>query len=69
MFDILHQNNHVLIIQTHAGEFDKWGDDLYGSFNVGLHVGDDSEQVLANRMTLLDKLNKLTNDKINQSTG
>ncbi|AWY20202.1 polyphenol oxidase family protein [Moraxella bovis] len=66
MFDILHQNNHVLIIQTHAGEFDKWGDDLYGSFNVGLHVGDDSEQVLANRMTLLDKLNKLTNDKINQ---
>lgn len=66
MFDILYQNNNVLIVQTHAGEFDKWGDDLYGSFNMGLHVGDDSEQVLTNRMSLLDKLNKLTNDKISE---
>lgn len=66
MFDILYQNDHVLIVQTHAGEFNKWGNDLYGSFNMGLHVGDDSEQVLASRMALLDRLNKLTNDKVAQ---
>lgn len=66
MFDVLYQNDHVLIVQTHAGKFDKWGDDLYGSFNMGLHVGDDSEQVLTNRMALLGKLNKQTNGKISE---
>ncbi|MDO4896622.1 MAG: polyphenol oxidase family protein [Moraxella sp.] len=66
MFDILYQNDRVLIVQTHAGEFDKWGDDLYGSWNMGLHVGDDSEQVLSNRMALLDKLNKITDGKVGE---
>lgn len=64
MFQILYQDAHMLIIQTHANQFDKWGDDLYGDFNVAMHVGDDNERVLKNRALLLDKLNQLTNHKI-----
>lgn len=66
MFDILYQNDHVLIIQTHAGQFDKWGDDLYGSFNMGRHVGDDGEQVLMKRMALMDELNHMTGGQIHE---
>lgn len=56
MFDILYQDDHVLVIQTHSGPFDKWGDDLYGTFNLGLHVGDEPSRVLSNRMKLLAQL-------------
>lgn len=66
MFDILYQDSNVLIIQTHAGQFDKWGDDVYGQFNVALHVGDDPHHVLQNRMALLEKLCKLTCHRISQ---
>ena len=66
MFDILYQNDHILIIQTHAGQFDKWGDDLYGSFNMGRHVGDDGEQVLMKRMALMDELNHMTGGQIHE---
>lgn len=59
MFHILYQDSHRLIIQTHAGDFDKWGDDLYGEFNVALHVLDNNEHVLSNRLALLENLNKL----------
>lgn len=67
MFNILYQNDHVLITQTHAGEqFNQWGDELYGEFNMGLHVGDDSERVLNNRMALLTAVSQLTDGKIHQ---
>lgn len=66
MFEILYQDTHTLIIQTHAGQFDKWGDELYGQFNTGLHVLDDPKRVLTNRMNLLTKLNELTGGKVEQ---
>ena len=59
MFEILYQDSHRLIIQTHAGQFNKWGDDLYGEFNTALHVSDNSERVLNQRAILLKKLNGL----------
>lgn len=64
MFEILYQDNHTLIVQTHAGVFDKWGDDVYGQFNVALHVGDDRQRVLNNRALLLKHLNNLTQNNI-----
>ncbi|MBS9779267.1 MAG: laccase domain-containing protein, partial [Moraxellaceae bacterium] len=36
----------------------------YGTFNLGLHVGDNPTQVLANRAKLLAELNQLTNHSI-----
>ncbi|WP_066799810.1 polyphenol oxidase family protein [Moraxella oblonga] len=66
MFDVLYQNNHTLVIQTHAGRFDKWGDDVYGQFNMGLHVLDNAPHVLDNRATLLRELHQLTGGKIHQ---
>lgn len=66
MFEVLYQDNHTLVIQTHAGEFDKWGDDVYGQYNMGLHVGDDGKKVLINRANLLTALNKLAYHRINQ---
>lgn len=66
---ILHHDDTLLIAQTQAGIFDKFGnsDDksvLYGEFNFGLHVGDDSARVLANRAALLNTLSSITNQSI-----
>lgn len=66
MFEILYQDAHTLVIQTHAGQFDKWGDDVYGQFNTGLHVLDDPKRVLTNRMNLLGRLYELTDGKAHQ---
>ncbi len=66
MFDILYQDNQVLVVQTHGGSFDKWGDDLYGAFNLGLHVADEPSRVLANRMTLLGQLHEYSHDGIHE---
>lgn len=66
MFDVLYQDDHAIIIQTHAGEFDKWGDDIYGQYNMGLHVGDNGDKVLNNRANLLSQLNKLTHHRIDE---
>lgn len=66
MFHVLYQDEQVLIIQTHAGEFDKWGDDLYGMFNMGLHVADEPNHVLNNRLNLLKQLNEMTGGKVHQ---
>lgn len=66
MFEVLYQSNQILVIQTHAGEFDKWSDDIYGQFNMGMHVGDNSERVLINRANLLTALNELTHHQITQ---
>lgn len=66
MFSILYQNHHTLIVQTHAGHFDKWGEDLYGQYNMGMHVGDEGERVLMNRANLLGQLNELTHHRIQE---
>ena len=66
MFEILYQDAKVVIIQTKTGQFDKWGDDVYGQFNMGLHVGDDPHHVLQNRMALLDNLSYLTRHQVSQ---
>lgn len=66
MFDVLYQDNHTLVVQTHAGEFDKWGDDVHGQFNMGLHVLDNATHVLNNRATLLRELHQLTGGQIHQ---
>ncbi len=61
---ILYQNSHILIVQTGAGVFNKFAqDDLYGQFNLGLHVGDKPECVLKNRADLLSSLRQLTHQK------
>ena len=55
--DILYQDVCTLVVQTHAGVFDKFAsDDLYGQFNMGLHVQDNPSQVLKNRAILLSWL-------------
>lgn len=65
MLTILYQDSGTLVVQSHAGEFDKFAaDDLYGKFNMGLHVGDRAEQVLDNRANLLVTLNELTDNKV-----
>ena len=53
--DVLYQDAHTLVLQTHASHFDA-GDDLYGRGNVALHVGDDATKVLRRRAILLDVL-------------
>lgn len=54
---ILHHTPRILVVQTVAGVFDKFADDdIYGDFNLGLHVGDDASVVLANRAKLLRSL-------------
>lgn len=55
---VLHQTPYVLVAQTTVGDFDKLGNDTYGSFNVALHVGDKSSAVLQNRAKLLQSLNQ-----------
>lgn len=65
LVEILYQNQHILIIQTRTGQFDKWQkNDIYGQFNLGLHVGDDSVSVLKNRADLLSGLRHLTKHNI-----
>lgn len=62
LFHVLYQDAQILVIQTHAGDFDKFApNDIYGEFNLGLHVGDDSGRVLANRLALFEAINKQTN--------
>lgn len=56
---ILHRTLHIMVAQTTAGDFNKFGCDLYGQFNVGLHVGDSPANVLQNRAKLLKMLNEL----------
>lgn len=54
---ILHHTPRILVVQTVAGVFDKFADDdIYGDFNLGLHVGEDASAVLANRAKLLRSL-------------
>lgn len=60
---ILHRGPHVLVAQTMAGDFDKFGYDLYGQFNVGLHVGDSPVNALQNRAKLLKMLSE--HDQVN----
>lgn len=58
---ILYQDDAILVVQTHAGAFDKTNlDDLYGAFNLGLHVNDNPQQVLANRAKLLSAIQAIT---------
>lgn len=55
---ILYQDAHTIVAQTQAGHFDKFAsDDIYGQFNMGLHVNDDNKKVLINRAKLLQFLN------------
>lgn len=56
---ILHRTPRVLVAQTTTGDFDKFGCDLYGQFNVGLHVGDSPINALQNRAKLLKMLSEL----------
>ncbi|MBS9779614.1 MAG: laccase domain-containing protein [Moraxellaceae bacterium] len=60
MLNIIHQNNHILVVQTLTDNLEN----PYGTFNLGLHVGDNPTQVLANRAKLLAELNQLTNHSI-----
>lgn len=53
---ILYHTPHVLVAQTLAGAFDKFGNDLYGEFNMGLHVGDNPLNVLTHRVQLFKML-------------
>lgn len=54
---VLYQDDSVLVIQTRAGAFDKFDDtDLYGEFNLGLHVNDNPKFVLQRRAMLLDAI-------------
>ncbi|MCL1622833.1 polyphenol oxidase family protein [Moraxella sp. Tifton1] len=56
---ILYQTPTALVMQTTAGVFGKFADgDLYGEFNVGLHVADEPSDVLVRRAALLDYLNR-----------
>lgn len=62
---VLYQDRGIIIAQTLAGEFDKQNSqDLYGQFNMGLHVADCSQTVLNHRSQLLIWLNELTNQRI-----
>lgn len=61
----LYQDDGIFIAQTHAGEFDKFDQaDLYGEFNLGLHVKDKPSAVLLRRAALLDQLNQSTQSRI-----
>lgn len=54
---VLYHTPRILVVQTTAGVFDKFADDdIYGGFNLGLHVGDDVSSVLANRAKLMQQL-------------
>lgn len=64
MFDVLYADGRFLVVQSHAGRFDKQGDELYGEYNMGLHVGDNPAKVLYNRASFLCALNALTTQKI-----
>ncbi len=65
---IIHQDKHILVVQTLAQNLTENTpqtiESPYGAFNLGLHVGDNPTQVLANRAKLLAKLNQLTNNSI-----
>ncbi|SIS03754.1 conserved hypothetical protein [Moraxella cuniculi DSM 21768] len=55
--ELLYHDNGVLIAQTQAGAFDKFAaEDLYGAFNLGLHVGDNPITVLNHRIELMGYL-------------
>ncbi len=58
--NIIHQDNHILVVQTLTDNLEN----PYGAFNLGLHVGDNPTQVLANRAKLLVELNQLTNNSV-----
>lgn len=54
---LLYQDDTVLVVQTQAGAFDKFDDaDIYGNFNLGLHVKDNPSAVLTRRAQLLDAI-------------
>lgn len=56
-FGVLYQDDQVLVLQTQAGVFDKFDNaDLYGDFNLGLHVKDNPKSVLQRRAKLLDAI-------------
>lgn len=56
---VLHRTPTILVVQTTAGMFDKFGsNDVYGQFNLGLHVDDIPSDVLVHRAKLLDELNQ-----------
>lgn len=62
---ILYQSAQTLVVQTAAGDFDKFAAaDTYGEFNLGLHVADDASAVLARRAALLGALSGLTGGDI-----
>ncbi|WII96114.1 polyphenol oxidase family protein [Moraxella haemolytica] len=51
---ILHHTPQILVAQSTAGAFEKFAkDDIYGQFNLALHVKDDPKQVLSHRATFL----------------
>lgn len=60
MFEILYEDGSVLVIQTVAGIYDKWSDDIYGEYNIALHVGDEVKRVLTCRARLLEQINTIT---------
>lgn len=66
MFKVLYQDTQTLAVQTQSGRFDKWGEDLYGQFNMGLHVSDNPKRVLANRVQLLQQLHQLTDGQVHE---
>lgn len=56
-FIILHRTPQILVVQSVAGAFDKFApDDIYGQFNLALHVKDDPNQVLTHRAAFLRML-------------
>ncbi|MFB6349528.1 polyphenol oxidase family protein [Moraxella sp. ZJ142] len=67
--DTLYKDDKIWVVQTHAGNFDKFAklpqsqppqqsqsSQLYGEFNLGLHVKDDPNAVLIRRAELLANL-------------
>lgn len=62
-FLILHNTPKVLVVQSIAGIFDKFGSGGYGECNVGLNVGDEPKNVLQNRIKLLIVLRKFAEIK------
>lgn len=63
MIKILYQDAKVCIVQTTAGNMCH---STYGGFNLGLHVGDDSKSVLANRAKLLEDLAALSSGAVHE---
>lgn len=59
MLKVLYHHDGILIVQTLA-KFDQQFSNPYGSFNLGLHTGDEPMTVLTHRAKLLSELNRLT---------